>query len=255
MRRSSQVALAALFLVVVGGGLACNAESPTGAIPPAEVRVLFVGNSLTEFNDLPALVRTVAEAAGHTLEYEAVLAGGQSLEDHWHSGVAGYIRRAGADVVVMQQGPSSLPDNQVHLREWSDTLARVIREVGGRPALFMVWPSRPRFSAFPAVRDSYRGAAEAVGGIFAPAGQAWLETWERDPDAELYGPDDFHPSFLGSLVAALTIYRMLYGEPVTDLPARLEPASPGLSTVELDPATAAVVYAAVEAAVAEWGLP
>lgn len=255
MRRLLQVVLASLLLAFFGASFGCNAESPTGAIPPAERRVLFVGNSLTAVNDLPALVRTVAEAAGHTLEYEAVLAGGQSLEDHWYGGVAGDIRRAAADVVVMQQGPSSLPESQIHLREWSDTLSRVVRESGGRPALFMVWPSRARLSAFTAVRESYRAAAEAVDGIFVPAGQAWLETWDRDADAALYGPDDFHPSPLGSLVAALTIYRMLYGESVADLPPRLEPTSPGLPTVELEPGAAAVVYAAVEAAVAEWGRP
>ena len=38
-------------------------------------RVLFVGNSYTEVNNLPSLVQRVAESAGDALEYESKGAG------------------------------------------------------------------------------------------------------------------------------------------------------------------------------------
>ena len=55
-----------------------------------------------------------------------------------------------------------------------------------------------------------------------PAGDAWLAAWRRDPDLRLYGPDGFHPTVLGSYLAALVIYGGLANAPPAGLPARLE---------------------------------
>ena len=108
-------------------------------------------------------------------------------------------------------------------------------------------------TAFPAVRDSYSNAALAVGGVFIPAGESWRELWKADSSAALYGSDGYHPSELGSIVAALTIFRMLFDEPVTALPARLVPVTKYLPVIELDSAQAIVIYQAVESAVGQWG--
>ena len=113
----------------------------------------------------------------------------------------------------------------------------------------MVWPENARAYAFDAVYESYLGAAEAVNGLFMPAGQAWVQAWDQNPELQLYGPDGFHPSQLGSAVAALTIYRVLFNEDVTDLPSRMVPLSPGLPTLDLGE-HADLIFLAVEAAVA-----
>ena len=63
----------------------------------------------------------------------------------------------------------------------------------------------------------------------------------------------FHPSPTGSVVAALVIYRMLFGESVLELPSRLTPTSPGLPNIDLGDSLAPTVYQAVEDAVALWG--
>ena len=186
--------------------------------PSADLTVLFIGNSLTASNDLPALTRAVAASAGLTLSYAVSVRPGFSLEDHWHAGAADLITVAGADVVVLQQGPSSLPESQEHLRFWAEQLAGPIRAGGGRPALLMVWPEASRLIAFDDVYASYRGAADAVDGIFVPAGDAWRAVWRRDADAGLYSSDGFHPSRLGSLVAALTIYAVLFESDVRAVP-------------------------------------
>lgn len=233
-------------------GLGCNSDpaSLDDDWPEAEMRVLFVGNSLTYTNNLPAMVQTIAEAAGHTLAQGSVVAANASLEDHWRSGLESTILASEADVVVMQQGPSSLPANQEYLRVWTETLAPVIREAGGQPALYMVWPEVTRVDAFDAVYQSYRAAAASVNGLFIPAGQAWREAWKEDPGLRFYGSDGFHPTQLGSAVAALTIFRIVFNEDVTDLPSRLEPTTPGLPALDLG-TNAEIIYQAVELAVAE----
>jgi hypothetical protein len=82
----------------------------------------------------------------------------------------------------------------------------------------MVWPSKARSRDFDAVSESYALAARDAHGVLIPAGDAWREVWRRDAETTLYGSDDFHPSALGSYVAALTIWRALSGASVVGLP-------------------------------------
>lgn len=185
-------------------GCASGTSQPT--LGEADLRVLFVGNSLTYANDMPGLVHTLAESAGFNMAYAVVASPNYSLEEHWYGGIAETIRALEADVVVLQQGPSSLLESQAHLRFWAGELAGPIREAGGVPALLMVWPDATRSHAFDAVRDSYLGAAQAVDGLFLPAGDVWRAAWARDETLSLYGPDGFHPSRAGSFAAALAVF-------------------------------------------------
>ena len=94
--------------------------------------------------------------------------------------------------------------------------------------------------------DSYRLAAEDVGGILLPAGDAWVAAWRREPALRLYGPDGFHPTLLGSYLAALAIYGGLTQSSPVGLPARLQLR--GGRTVEVPAADARVAQeAAAEA--------
>ena len=48
------------------------------------IRVLFVGNSLTQANDLPLMVSALAAGFGVQIQGTDVSQGGFSLEDHWN---------------------------------------------------------------------------------------------------------------------------------------------------------------------------
>src|SRR5690606_10247408 len=104
--------------------------------------------------------------------------------------------------VVLQQGPSALPESREALLADARRYARAIREAGGKPAFYMVWPSKQRSGDFPRVVESYRLAAESVEGRILPAGEAWQAALRRDADLPLYGPDDFHASPQGTWLAA-----------------------------------------------------
>src|SRR3954462_8661710 len=76
---------------------------------PEELKVLFIGNSFTSRNNLPALVERLALAAGNRLKHHLISAGGASLRTHWNKGDAGKeIERGGYDFVVLQE-QSTLP--------------------------------------------------------------------------------------------------------------------------------------------------
>jgi hypothetical protein len=207
------VLIAALVLGVGGA-------TPRPAAQKPDTRVLFIGNSLTLANDLPALVATLAKAAGHPAECSTVAFNNFSLEDHWQQGEARKaIARGGWSVVVLQQGPSALPESQALLRDFTRRFDAEIRRAGARTALFMVWPSLARKQDFDGVSRSYAAAAADVGGLLLPAGTAWRAAWKRDPALALYGPDEFHPSAMGSYLAALVIAGKVFGVSPIGLPA------------------------------------
>jgi hypothetical protein len=230
----------------------CSSSSPAApsqAEPPRgsgsnEGRVLFIGNSLTQANDLPTMVETVFRQAGTPIGTASVAFGGFSLEDHWNLGTAQRrIAEGGWSIVVLQQGPSSLPENQVNLRDWTARFDGVIRASGARTALYMVWPESNRLEAFDAVSQSYARAAEGVGGMLFPVGEAWRAAWRRDPDAPLYGPDGFHPTTTGTYLAALVIYQQISGRSPVGLPAG----------TQMTAARARVLQEAAEEANAQFG--
>jgi len=215
--------LTTLAIGTLVGTAACqdtNAPAPD-PVPkhPVSLRVLFIGNSLTYYNNLPGTLRGVALTAGDTIYVEMIARPNYALIDHLteHSGAEEAIRRGGWDFVVLQQGPTTLPINRDSLVLWTRMFDSIIHPTGARTALFMVWPQGASAQGFESVRIAYQDAARAVDGLFLPAGVAWQLALQRDGLVGLYGPDNFHPTPLGSYLAAITIYGKLTGHDPREL--------------------------------------
>jgi hypothetical protein len=131
-------------------------------------KVLFIGNSLTYANNLPAMLSAIAAQAGKTLVTAEVVQGRVLPGDHFRAGDAQVEIAKGYQLVILQQGPSAVEESQVDLLKWATRFDPVIRNSGARPALYMVWPELARFSRFHDVRDSYSNAALAIDGMFIP---------------------------------------------------------------------------------------
>jgi hypothetical protein len=233
------------LLLLAGGfahGCASGPAAPAGLPglpggPASASRVLFIGNSLTEANNLPGMVESLCRQDGVTTR--SVSVGGFSLEDHWNQGTAlRAIDEGGWAVVVLQQGPSALPDSQKNLREWTVRFDERIRRVGARTALYMVWPESFRPEAFDAVSDSYRLAAEGVNAALFPVGEAWREVWRHDTSVQLYGPDGFHPTATATYLGALVIAQQITGRTPVGLPSLVPMPSATTTLLQESAATA-----------------
>lgn len=235
--RRSALALAAL-------AFACAAT--TEPAPP--LRVLFVGNSLTAYNDLPGIVAAFGRARDVPLDVHSVVRGGASLVDHLAEGTASRLLTTERwDIVIFQHGPSASEDGRIALRDGMAGFAPLVRASGGRPALYMVWPFASQPELFDRVRETYQLAASDVDGLFLPAGEAWRAAWRENPDLELYLPDGLHPTPAGSYAAALVIYAGITGTSPLGLPGRL---TVGSSELEIPVAQTAVLQRAAAAAIA-----
>ena len=203
--------------------VSCGAD-PVGPDRGADgvLDVLFIGNSLTYYNNLPGMLEGLfALRDGGSINAQSVAYGGAGLPDHWEDGESRrQIAEGGWDVVVLQQGPSAT-EGRPYLLGYAELFAVEIRAVGAQPALYMVWPAEERFFDFDGVSDSYATAADLVDGLLFPAGEAWRAAWEVDPALELYDPDRFHPSLRGTYLAALVMYEQLSGKDPRELPAAI----------------------------------
>jgi hypothetical protein len=211
--------------LLLATAVSSSCEGTQGAPDPHRgPRVLFIGNSLTYTNDLPGLVQQLAHATGgEPLVVSSVTVPNYSLEDHWNTGdAARAIAAGGWDVIVLQQGPSSLDESRVLLVEYAKRFAAEARKVHARVALYSVWPSNDRLAYFDAVTGSYAAAADSTGGLLYPVGEAWRAAWRRDAGLTLYGTDGFHPSQLGTALAAVVIYSQLTGHDLQALPTSLD---------------------------------
>ncbi len=228
MTRCSALALLRLPLVAALLAIpACGAT--TGPDYPAGARILFIGNSLTYEDALGARVAEVlAQFGDSAVQVTTVGFPDYSLEDHWNEGTAPrLLREERWDYVVMQQGPSSTPENQLYLASWVKQFAPLVRAAGAEPVLFQVWPSLRDTARFALVDQSYRAAADSVGGLYAPAGNAWHRLLVTDYalGAELYEVDAFHPTPMGTYLAAVVIAARIRGM----MPDHLPPVAPGLT--------------------------
>lgn len=236
-------------LIVAASCVPQRSVIPTPPTGPG-LHVLFIGNSLTYVNDLPAIVESLADSAREPLlETRMVAKPDYSLEDHWNDGAAmAGIRSGGWNVVVLQQGPSSLETSRALLLQYAQRFGDAIAKAGGRPALYQVWPTSDRSTDFARANESYRLAASAVNGMLFPVGEAWLVAQRLDPATPLYAFDGLHPSPEGSYLAALVMYAVLYGKSPEGLPATLRLRSGG--RLSIAPRIASVLQQAAAEATA-----
>lgn len=250
LRPVAAFTLAAVLMLAAAG---CSSTQP-GSVSGPGPRVLFIGNSLTYWQNLPSVLQIMFGAATEGPgQVEQIAFANFGLQDHWDGGFAqDVIRNGDWDIVVLQQGPSAT-EGRPSLLEYTERFAAEIRAAGARPALYMVWPSAARDFDFDGVSDSYRTAAENVDGLLFPGGEAWRAAWRVDPTLELYDIDGFHPSVIGSYLAALTMYEQITGLAPTTLPANI--SFDGIGTVSIDPDVLPILQAAAAEANAQFARP
>jgi hypothetical protein len=205
--------------------LALPAQS-TGAERSAPLRVLFVGNSYTYFNELPRLFQILAVSAGETRlpQVHSASMPGAYLRTHWaDSASLGAIRRGKWDYVILQTQSSEPLTQPESTLKYARLLNEEVRRVGGQPVLFQHWNRKNE----PEHRVPLHGALDRIASQLAiatvPIGTAFEMVRQRAPAVQLYVSDNSHPSPLGSYLAACVVYAFVYRKsPVGLLPYTFE---------------------------------
>jgi hypothetical protein len=213
MTRALRVALALASAACLSG------SQPVEPLPPGGHNILFIGNSLTYTNDLPATVAAIAESAGDTIRVGMEASPGIALIDHYNgeTNALGRIARGGWEFVILQQGPTPPGICRDSLVLWTKLFDTRIKAVGAKTAVFMSWPYEGPLTWFDDIEASFEQAAAAVNGSVFPIAEAWRIALRADASLVLY-TDGLHPSKIGTFLTALEIYERVTGKDARSLP-------------------------------------
>ena len=208
---------------------------------PATKKVLFLGNSYTAVNDLPALVVSLATAGGHSVVEARNTPGGNTLgapqSGGWphmsHPTSLALIASDAWDVVVLQE-QSYLPTIPFTLAQYMKPGAQSLdasikaNDPNTRTVLYQTWGRKDGgrfcwgnqcsvvFPDYDAMQDSltagYAEVGALLGATVAPVGEAWRIARHEYPGIGLYLGDGSHPSPAGSYLAACVFYAIVFDE-------------------------------------------
>lgn len=190
------------------------------------MKVLMLGNSYTYFFDMPKILQALFDENGVDAQVDSITAGGRRLAqngdegDPLHAEIVEKCAQNAYDVLILQE-QSHTPMS--HYREFLRGVCGCVELVKpARTVLYATWGRKEgcdlldefgwtNQSMTEGLAAAYDAAARRVGGQSAHVGKCFFEIRKEYPDIELYDPDLSHPSYAGSCVAALTIYKKLIG--------------------------------------------
>lgn len=226
------------------------------------LNILFLGNSLMYYNDMPRLFAQIATAEGKKVNVQSVTKGSATISDFTdHRTEVGaqaipLLKNNKWDYVIIEPSRRISPyENTVKETELES--AKKIQEyahaAGGEVMLYSVWGnnngtvieykavspiSMPEVATHMMGRKSHTKFmhevnlefAAALGDVkVALAGYAFENFIAKYPNINLYHSDERHPSPVGSYLAAAVIYATMFGEKVNTIPMAIDAApAPGL---------------------------
>ncbi|HBZ02178.1 MAG TPA: hypothetical protein DEO84_12750 [candidate division Zixibacteria bacterium] len=211
------------------------------------LKVLFIGNSHTYYNNLPGMFELLAQSGGHPVMADSNTPGGYALEGHRNNAITlAKIAQGGWDYVVLQEQSlypvidfyryGSMYPSAVYL----DSL---IRAHGGHTALYMTWgwrgggqhdlnghysvPFVDYFQMQDTLTAAYVMLNNMLSSTILPAGCAWARAMRAQTTLDLWQPDNYHPKLEGSYIAACVFYAIFFHQSPVGLSytAGLQPES------------------------------
>lgn len=215
----------------------------TTAEDPA-LNVLFLGNSLMYYNDMPEIFGSLATAAGRKVNVRSVTKGSATMSDFASqstevgSQAIPLLKNQKWDYVIIEPSRRISPyENTVKDAEFASaaTLKSLAEAAGAKVVLYAVWGNNNgtvvEYSAATPTSISETGThtmsrkahtkfmesvsaelSERLGGVLiAHAGYAFENFIAANPSVNLYHTDERHPSPDGSFLAACVIYDTIFG--------------------------------------------
>lgn len=220
--------LAALIASSAAGCFSNTASGRDASSAPGRqpLSVLFVGNSLTYVNDVPALTKSLAASSAiHAhITVSSVTAGGATLSEHWRNGHAVRALRARRPAALIIQAQSTEPlTAPADFFRFARLLKSEADAVGTRTILFQTWARPPRDSFYSSPRSggspdamqqllnqAYDSLARDLHVEVARVGEAFSLVQRFHPHIALLDGTQ-HATMAGSYLASAVLFQSLLG--------------------------------------------
>ncbi len=170
------------------------------------VKVLFIGNSHTYYNDMPQFVKMMAEEDGYDCTVTMLAHAGWYLSEHAEEPEVRFnILYGKYDYVVLQEHAHPFgPEEKFH--EAAVALNDMIRHAGSIPVIFECWARKAEPEIQNHMNEVHKQVAAEIDALLAPVGEYWWPYMKSWPDLVMYAPDGEHASVAGSEFAAKYIW-------------------------------------------------
>ncbi len=186
------------------------------------MKVLFLGNSHTYFNDMPHIFQMICKEKGKDVRADMLAYPGVTY--YWHYGLSSALRYAlmhgGYDCMFMQQAAHvPCPPAEETLRDGAAIIA-LARKCGVEPIQTVPWAEKRLPSHQKEMYSIFSRLAEENHVRLNPVGNVFEDVFENYPDINLYFYDGEHANEYGSYVIALCAFATLFNESVQGVSPR-----------------------------------
>lgn len=215
------------FLLLVG--INCT-STITKATENTTVKILFIGNSHTYFNNMPLMVKGLANANNIDVEVKSITGSNYKLSQFATTGnaynteIIHTLTSSKWDYVILQEQRVSIMEDIESTKKAITTLKETIDQSGAKTILYAPQGdcigSEFRINGTSIYYDNntlqyyLNKYYYSLGGLFdcsvAPAGLNYSRCMNEYPEINLYNSDMLHPSVEGSYLAACTIYQSIF---------------------------------------------
>ena len=177
------------------------------------MKVLFLGNSHTYYNDMPELfARFVEKTTGDKPEVVMLAYPGRDLD--WHRREYHALRfnlmHGGYDYCVIQQAAHPYPPIETTLKTGAEIID-LCHRCGVRPVVYMTWAEKRFPENQQKMIDTCETLARENNALLAPVGRVWQTVRQTRQDIELYYVDGEHASVYGDFLIAAVFCKLLAG--------------------------------------------
>jgi hypothetical protein len=197
-----------------------------------DIRILFIGNSYTYYNNLPGLLAYFAKNSLEkvSVKTKMIVQGGVNLKYHWNEKKAlKEIRSKRYDYVVLQEQSrlGGTYENGIlrvaHPETFFDYARRfdtAIKKAGAKTIFFLTWARQDFPNNQSKLNAAYKTIAKRLKATLVPVGPAWQIVRKTKPRISLYSEDQSHPSPLGTYLIGCTFYSVLFDSDPIGLPSK-----------------------------------
>jgi hypothetical protein len=202
------------------------------------LKVLFIGNSYTYYNEMPSIFTYLAQSADRPVVTGQSTPGGYTLEQHTQNATTISLINQGIWHYVVLQEQSQIPTIEYWRYNSMYPAARyldsLIVEHNESTAFFMTWGrkyggmqnyngySSPDFRDFfhmqETLRSAYTEIANELSATLCPVGMAWAQAKRIDSLVDLWESDNSHPTLKGSYLTACVFYCVFFDTSPVGLP-------------------------------------
>ena len=175
------------------------------------IRILFVGNSLTYYNFLPAKLHDFFAAVGIEADCVMLTASGKCMDYHVKQSYTSYNILYGHYDYVILQGIAMGFEPETFVRCGKQIYDDFISKTDAKTVLHVSYARKDERKKQPEMTAAYLELARQTGAIVAPVGEAFGKVLRMRPAPEIYCEDKNHPSPAGTYLAAATLFYAIMG--------------------------------------------